>query len=113
MDIHIDRLRLQASGMDQDTARLFARLVAEHLGAALAAWPALGAEPPGSGGAGATRLGGLRVAARPGAWDNPDGLAAHTAAEISRALRSASTAETRTAPTRRPAGLGPAGEATT
>ena len=40
MDIRIDTLHLQVGGMDQDTARRFARLVAERLGAALATWPA-------------------------------------------------------------------------
>lgn len=44
MDIRIDRLRLQVSGMHPDAARDLGRLLAEHLAAALAAEP-LAAQP--------------------------------------------------------------------
>ena len=67
--------------MDSDTARGFARLVAERLGVALANM----AEP------GPARLSALSVAVHPRAWDDQDSLATYLAAEISRALRSAST----------------------
>ena len=87
MDIRIDTLRLQASGMDADTASRFARLVAERLGAALATWPAA----PGEAAPGGARLGALRVAVPARAWDSPDSLAAYLATEVSRSLRSAST----------------------
>lgn len=82
MDIRIDTLRLRASGMDRDAARQFARLVAERLGMALATWQS---SPD------AERLSGLRIAVQARAGDGPDSLAAHLAAEVSRALRSAST----------------------
>ena len=97
MDIRIDTLRLQASGMDADTASRFARLVAERLGAALATWPAAPGEAgpaeavPGEAAPGGARLGALRVAVPARAWDSPDSLAAHLATEVSRSLRSAST----------------------
>jgi hypothetical protein len=45
VDIRIDRLRLQVSGMRPDAAREFGRLLAEHLAAALAAAPP---EPDGA-----------------------------------------------------------------
>jgi hypothetical protein len=93
VDIRIDTLRLQASGMDPDTARRFARLVAEGLGAALATWPAApGAGLPRGEPAGPARFGGLRVAVGPNAGESPDGQAARVAAEISLGLRSASAA---------------------
>jgi hypothetical protein len=122
MDIRIDTLHLQVGGMDQDTARQFARLVAERLGAALAAWssapgprladtglaaPAGPAMGPDADGPGPERIGSLRVAVQARAWDSPDSLAAHLAAEVSSALRSASMpAAGWTAPTapRAPAG---------
>lgn len=82
MDIRIDRLRLEVSGMSPDMARQFGRLVAERLGAILTAGPPASG-PPASG---TTRLTTLRVAVpgRPGA--GPASLAASAAAEISRAL---------------------------
>ena len=92
MDIRIDTLRLQASGMDADTASRFARLVAERLGAALATWPAApGEAEPAEAMPGGARLGALRVAVPARTWDSPDSLAAHLATEVSRSLRSAST----------------------
>jgi hypothetical protein len=116
MDIRIDTLHLQVGGMDQDTARRFARLVAERLGAALATWPtapgpglanpglAAPAGPatgPDAGGPG--RIGSLRVAVQARAWDSPDSLAAHLAAEVSCALRAASTPAGQPAPAAPPA----------
>jgi len=101
VDIRIDTLRLQASGMDPDTAGRFARLVAERLGMALATWPTAPGEAAFGEAAfgeaafgeapGETRLGALRVAVPARAGDSPDSLAAHLATEVSRALRSAST----------------------
>lgn len=78
MDVRIDRLSLRVPGMNPDTARQFGRLVAERLGAMLAA------SPPASGPA---RLTSLRVSVPAPADGNPDSLAAAMAAEISRALR--------------------------
>ena len=104
MDIRIDTLRLQASGMDPDTASRFARLVAERLSVALATWPAA----PGEA-AGEARLGALRVAVPARAGDSPDSLAAHLATEVSRSLRSASTSRgLRSASTSRGGGSGTA-----
>ena len=91
MDIRIDTLRLQASGMDPDTASRFARLVAERLSVALATWPAAPGEAAPGEAAGEARLGALRVAVPARAGDSPDSLAAHLATEVSRSLRSAST----------------------
>jgi len=101
VDIRIDTLRVQATGMDPDTARRFARLVAERLGAALATSPAAaepggpGAAVPGVAGAGPAapapaRLGSLRIAVQAPAAGTQESLAAHLAAEVSVALRSAS-----------------------
>jgi hypothetical protein len=101
VDIRIDRLRLQASGMNQDTAREFGRLLAEHLATIMAA------TPPGSS---AARLASLRVCVPGSAGQHPGGLALVTAAEISRALRTA-TAGTATAGTAT-AGTATAGTAT-
>jgi len=96
VDIRIDTLHVQATGMDPDTARRFARLVAERLGAALATSPAA-AEPGGPGAAGAdpaapppARLGSLRIAVQAPGAGTQESLAAHLAAEVSVALRSAS-----------------------
>jgi hypothetical protein len=75
--------------MNQDTAREFGRLLAEHLATIMAA------APPGSS---AARLASLRVSVRGSAGQHPGGLALVTAAEISRALRTA-TAGTATAGT--------------
>lgn len=77
MDVRIDRLRLQVAGMNADTARQFARLVTERLGAELAALP------PASRPA---RLTNLQVAVPGQAGDNPDSLAAAMATGVSRAL---------------------------
>ena len=96
MDIRIDTLRVQAAGMDPDTARRFARLVAERLGAALATSPAAaGQGGPGVAGPGQAvprpaRLGSIRIAVQAPAAGSPENLAAHLAAEVSVALRSAS-----------------------
>jgi hypothetical protein len=129
MGIRIDTLHLQVGGMDQDTARRFARLVAERLGAALATWPAAPgpgladaglAAPagpaigPDAGGPGLGRIGSLRVAVQARTWDSPDSMAAHLAADVSRALRAASTPAGRAAPAAPPAPPGgprPAGGA--
>lgn len=78
MDVRIDRLRLEAPGMDPDTARQFGRLVAERLGALLAG------APPASGTA---RFPSLHISVPGPAGESPGILAASVAAEISRALR--------------------------
>jgi hypothetical protein len=128
MDIRIDKLHLQVGGMDQDTARRFARLVAERLGAALATWPAAPgpglantglaapagpAMGPHAGGPGAGRIGSLRVAVQARTWDSPNSMAAHLAAEVSRALRAARPAgrAVPAAPPAPPGGPRPAGGA--
>lgn len=82
MEVRIDRLRLQVSGMQADTARRFGRTVAERLAVALADLP------PSPGPA---RLASLRVAVPGSSADNPDGLAAAVAAEISRAVHAEAT----------------------
>lgn len=76
MDVRIDTLRLQVAGLSPDTAGQFGRLVAERLGAALAA-PA-----PGP-----ARFDSLRVAVTALPEGGPGRLAAATATEIARALR--------------------------
>ena len=78
MNVRIDRLSLQVSGMDPETARQFGRLVAERLSAMLAA------APPAPGTA---RLATQRVQVSWPAGEGPGGRAAATAAEIARALR--------------------------
>jgi len=82
VDVRIDTLRLQVAGMSPDTARQFGRLVAERLGASLAAEP----EAPGP-----ARFASLRVMVPelPGA--GPDRLASAMATEIGRALRAGVT----------------------
>lgn len=80
MDIRIDRLRLQASGMNPDMARQFSRLLAEHLAAIMAA------APPG---ADAAQLPTLRVRVPQRAGQHLRSLAPVTATEISRALDAA------------------------
>jgi hypothetical protein len=93
VDIRIDTLRLQASGMDPDTARRFARLVAERLSADLATWPATaGQEGSGAAVPRSAWLGGLRVTVQAPASGSLESLAAHMAAEVSGALRSAGAA---------------------
>jgi len=77
VEVRIDALRLQVAGMSPDTASQFGRLVAERLGAALAA------SPPAPGPA---RLASLRVTVPAPPEASPGSLAAATAAEISRAL---------------------------
>jgi hypothetical protein len=77
MDVRIDRLRLRVAGMDADTARQFARLVAERIGTELAALPP--ASRP-------TRLTNLQVAVPGQAGDNPASLATAMATGVSRAL---------------------------
>ena len=78
MDVRIDRLRLRVAGMNADTARQFARLVEERLGAELAALPPASRGRPGS------RACRLRSPGQAG--DNPDSLAAAMATGVSRAL---------------------------
>jgi hypothetical protein len=118
VDIRIDTLRLQAGGMDPDTARRFARLVAERLDAALASWPAAvsqevpDAEVPGVAVPRAAEAGlpaprrapprSLRIAIQAPASGSQESLATHVAAEVSRALRAASV------PARRPGSAPPA-----
>lgn len=119
--------------MDPDTARRFARLVAERLAAALASWPAAaGQEVPGAevpvpraaeAGLPAPRRappGSLRIAVQAPGSGSRESLAAHVAAEVSRALRAASVPAMRPdgrqsaglgAPTRPAPGLGSQGEA--
>lgn len=82
MDVHIDRLRLQVSGMSPDMARQFGRLVAERLGAMLAT------APPAHGPA---RLPSLRVSVSSPPSSSMLSLAASTATEISRALAAVAT----------------------
>jgi len=77
MDVRIDRLRLRVAGMNADTAPQFARLVAERIGAELAALP------PASRPA---RLASLQVAVAGQAGGNPDTLAAAMATGVARAL---------------------------
>jgi hypothetical protein len=77
MDVRIDRLRLRIAGMDADTARQFARLVAERIGTELAALPPA-ARP--------ARLTSLQVAVPGQAGDNQDSLAAAMATGVSHAL---------------------------
>lgn len=90
MEIRIDRLRLQASGMDPDTARQFGRLLAEQLATMLAE------APPASGDA--ARFTSLSVSVPGPAGQRPGSVVPAMAAGIARALRSA-TAGTATAGT--------------
>jgi len=88
VDIRIDRLRLQVSGMRPDAAREFGRLLAEHLAAALAAAPP---EPD------AARLTRLRISVPwPGREHSggvrPADAAPAAATEVARALRGAAAA---------------------
>ncbi len=78
MNVRIDRLRLQASGMSPEAAREFGRLVAERLCVLLEAAP----PAPGTG-----RLASQRVGVGWTAGETPGSRAAATAAEIARALR--------------------------
>jgi hypothetical protein len=82
VDIRIDRLRLQVSGLHPDAARELGRLLAEQLAATVAA------APPASG---ATRFTSLRISVPVPAGQPPGALAPAMAAEISRALRTAAT----------------------
>lgn len=77
MDVRIDRLRLQVTGLNADMASEFGRLVADRLGAALATAPP--APVP-------ARLPSLNVAVHQPAAAIPASLAAAIATEISRAL---------------------------
>jgi hypothetical protein len=98
VDISIDRLRLQVSGMHPDAARQFGRLLAEHLAAALAA------APPASG---ATQLTNLRLSVPWPAGQHPDNAypdnvssvraASAAASQISRDLRGAAAGRARVA----------------
>jgi hypothetical protein len=105
VDIHIDRLRLQVTGMSPDAARELGRLLAEQLARAAAA------VPPAAGPAPLTRL---RVTVTAPSGHHPGTLAPAMAAEVSRVLRTvttgagaastgaASTAATATAPATHP-----------
>ena len=75
-EVHIDRLALRVAGLDEDAARVLARLVAEKLADSL--WPAAGAARPGP----------LRAEVRLSAGDQagPDILARHIADQVGRAL---------------------------
>jgi hypothetical protein len=79
VDIRIDRLRLQVTGMSPDAARELGRLLAEQL-AAMAA-----GVPPAAGTAPLTSL----HVTVPALGDHPGALAPAVAAEISRTLRTA------------------------
>jgi hypothetical protein len=98
VDIRIDRLRLQVSGMRPDAAREFGRLLAEHLAAALAAAPP---EPDGA------QLARLRISVpwpggqHPGG-QHPGGVrpadaAPAAATAVARALRGAAAARAQVA----------------
>jgi hypothetical protein len=87
VEIRIDRLRLQVTGMNPDTARQLGRLLAEQLATMVAA------APPASG---ATHLARLRVSVPDPVGQRPDGRNPHSlapamATEISRSLRTATT----------------------
>lgn len=75
-DVHIDRLALRAAGLDEDAARLLARLVAEGLTPGLL-------RPAGLAG-----VGSLHVEVQVGAAEQeaPDLLAQHIVDEIGRIL---------------------------
>jgi hypothetical protein len=75
-DIHIDRLALRVSGLDEGAARALARLVAEKLAAGLL-------RPAGAAG-----LDSLKIELRPGDSDRaePDALAQRIADQVARAL---------------------------
>ncbi len=75
-EVHIDRLALRVTGLDEDAARTLARLVAEKLAAGL---------PPLTGSA---SLGSLRAEVRLGAGDHaePDIMAARIADQVGRLL---------------------------
>ncbi len=76
MSVHIDRLALRVSGLDEGAARTLARLAAERLAAGLL--PSAGAES----------LGSLRVEVRlsPGDETAPDILAQRIADQVGRVL---------------------------
>jgi hypothetical protein len=82
VNVRIDTLRLEVSGMSPDAARQFGRLVAERLGAMLAGAPQE---------SGPARVTTLRVSVPWQAGASPGGLAASAAAEVSRALRTEAT----------------------
>jgi len=75
-DVRIDRLTLRAAGLDEDAARVLARLVAERLTPGLL-------RPPGLAG-----VDSLRIAVRAAAAEqtNPDLLARRIVDEIGRVL---------------------------
>ena len=83
MDIRIDRLRVQVTGLNPDMARQFGRLLAEHLAAEMAAGPPMSGD--------VARLTSLRVSVPGSAGRNPGSLAPAIATEVSRALRTAAT----------------------
>ena len=75
-DVHIDRLALRVSGLDEGAARALARLVAQKLAAGLL-------RPAGAAG-----LDSLKVEVKPSDGDRaePDALAQHIADQVRRAL---------------------------
>lgn len=82
MDIRIDRLRLQVTGISPDAARELGRLLAEQLATTLAA------APPASGTVPVTSL---RVTVPAPGAGHPGTLAPAMATEISRTLHAATT----------------------
>ena len=96
MDVRIGRLRLQVSGMSQETARQVGRLVAEQLATMVAG------TSPGSGVAALTNL---HVSVTAPVGHHPGTVAQAIAAEVSRALRPGTTGPVLTGPllTGRPA----------
>jgi hypothetical protein len=77
-DVHIERLRLRASGLDEDAARHLARLVAERLAA--------GEFPVTGSPAIASLLVEVKPGAKPGQKDDHDDLATRIVEEIRREL---------------------------
>jgi hypothetical protein len=77
VDIRIDRLRLRAAGIDEESAQRLAALIAQRLRTA---------SPEAAGVAGVAELGRLDVTLRAGAGDSLDDLADSAAAAVLRAL---------------------------
>ncbi|MGO9779931.1 MAG: hypothetical protein ACLPQY_09225 [Streptosporangiaceae bacterium] len=75
-DVHIDRLALRVAGLDEDAARVLARLVAEGLAPGVL-------RPAGLAGLDSLQIG---VRARAGDQGRPDLLARRIVDEIGRAL---------------------------
>jgi hypothetical protein len=87
VDVRIDRLSLEVSGMSAGLAGRFGRQVAERLSALLATAP-LASGPARSG---AARLPSLHVSVPEAAGRSQDALAEATATAIARALRAQAT----------------------